>query len=212
MLEKKYSYIAIDGLIGTGKTHLTKLLAKKLNATAIYEDFVNNPFLEQFYANPQHYSLPTQLFFLLNRYQQIVNLSQTDLFKTCSISDYTLEKNDIFASVTLNENELGLYYKIRDLMKENVTSPDLILFLQAEIPFLLQRIRKRGFAYERSITEQYLKLLNEAYNQYFFHIRGIPILVINITNLDFTENSDDFNWLLTEINKPIGGIKYINPG
>lgn len=211
MVAPNYSYIAIDGLIGTGKTHLTKLLAKKLSAAPIFEDHTNNPFLEQFYADPQQFSLSTQLFFLLNRYQQLLNISQTDLFHAGKISDYTFSKNTIFASVTLNEHELSLYTKIKDLMIDNIPVPDLILLLQMDIPLLLERIRKRGIPYEKSITEQYIRMLNEAYNQYFFHLSGIPLMVINVTNLEFGENSGDFLWLVEEIRKPIHGLRYINP-
>ncbi|KPK96381.1 hypothetical protein AMJ80_00350 [bacterium SM23_31] len=207
----KYSYIAVDGLIGTGKTYLTELLAKKLNATPIFEEYANNPFLDKFYANPRQYALPAQLFFLLNRYQQLVNVAQTELFHSCKISDYTFSKNNIFASVTLNEHELTLYYKIQDFMADRVPAPDLILFLQADIHLVFERIRKRAISYEKNITEQYLKLLNEAYNQYFFHVTEIPLLVINVTDLEFGENSRDFLWLVDEIHKPLHGIRYINP-
>jgi len=207
----KYSYIAVDGLIGTGKTYLTKLLAKKLNATPIFEESANNPFLERFYADPQQYALPAQLFFLLNRYQQLLNVAQTELFHPCKISDYTFSKNNIFASVTLNEHELALYYKIQDLMVGNIPAPDLIIFLQADISLVFERIRKRAITYEKSITEQYLKILNEAYNQFFFHVKDIPVMVINVTKLEFSENSQDFLWLFDEIHKPVHGIRYINP-
>jgi len=207
----KYSYIAVDGLIGTGKTYLTELLAKKLNATPIFEESANNPFLERFYADPQQYALPAQLFFLLNRYQQLVNVAQTEIFHPCKISDYTFSKNNIFASVTLNEHELALYYKIQELMVGNIPAPDLIIFLQADISLVFERIRKRAIAYEKSITEQYLKILNEAYNQFFFHVKDIPVMVINVTKLEFSENSQDFLWLFDEIHKPIHGIQYINP-
>ncbi len=207
----KYSYIAIDGLIGTGKTHLTKLLAKKLNAVSIFEEYANNPFLEQFYSNPQQFALPTQLFFLMNRYQQLKNISQTDLFKAFYVSDYTLEKNNIFASVTLNEEELTLYHKIKNLLKKDVPHPDLIVFLQAEIPFLLERIHKRGIIYEKGITEQYLKLLKNAYNQYFFHIADTPVIVINVTELDFAEESYDFLWFVDELHRSHYGLRYFNP-
>ena len=211
MAEINYSYIAIDGLIATGKTHITKLLAKHLNAAPVFEEYTNNPFLEQFYSNPRQFALPTQLFFLLNRYQQLVNISQTDLFKSCYISDYTITKNNIFANVTLNEQELALYFKIQDLIVENAPEPDLILFLQADIQLLLARIRNRGISFEKSITEQYLKLLNEAYNRHLFHISNVPVMVLNVTELDLSENSRDFLWLVDEIHNPFHGIRYINP-
>ena len=207
----KYSYIAIDGLIGTGKTNLTKLLAKALNAASIFEEYANNPFLEQFYSNPQQFALPTQLFFLLSRYQQLANISQTDLFQTCYISDFTIAKNTIFASVTLNDEELSLYYRIQNLTKKEIPFPDLIIFLQAEMPLLLDRIHKRGFTYEKGITGQYLKLLNDAYNQYFFHVTEAPVVVINVTDLEFSENSKDLSLLVKELKKPHHGLQYINP-
>ena len=211
MGEMKYSYIAIDGLIGSGKTNLTKLLAKEMNAVSIFEEFANNPFLEQFYSNPQQFALPTQLFFLLSRNQQLSNISQTNLFQTCYISDYTIAKNNIFASVTLTDEELSLYYRIQNLTKKEIPFPDLIIFLQAEMPLLLDRIYKRGFTYEKGITSQYLKLLNDAYNQYYFHITETPVVVINVTELDFSENSNDLLWLMEELEKPHHGLRYINP-
>ncbi|MFC1477424.1 deoxynucleoside kinase [candidate division KSB1 bacterium] len=211
MRENQFSYIAIDGLICTGKTHLAELLAKKLNATPVFEKFDENPFLENFYANPQYYSFPAELFFLISRYQQLSQYVQTDLFNTFIISDYMFEKNKIFASVTLNEQEHALYYNISELLVRNVPKPDMILFLQANIPSLMDRIRERGREWEKSITEQYLKLLNEAYNSYFFHAVDTPVLVLNVSNLHFEEDSADLLWLLQEIEKPFKGIRYINP-
>jgi len=211
MSEINYSYIAIDGLICTGKTYLTTLLADKLQATPVFEPFDQNPFLDKFYTNPQQYSFPAELFFLISRYQQLSQFVQTDLFHDCIISDYMFEKNKIFASVTLNEQELSLYFKISELLVRNVPKPDLILHLQSDIPLLMQRIKNRGREYENSITEQYLKLINEAYNTYLFHITDTPVLVLNVTALDFYEDSEDLLWLLEEIKKPFKGIRYINP-
>ncbi|MCP4727549.1 MAG: deoxynucleoside kinase [bacterium] len=210
-MEIPYSYIALDGLICTGKTNLARLLAKEFNVKPILEEYENNPFLEHFYQDPKQNALPTQLFFLISRYQQISSLSQTDLFDNLRISDYIFEKNRIFASVTLNDHELNLYYKINDLLIESVPTPDLIVFLQADLNFLLERIKKRDFKYEGSISEDYLKLLNEAYNQYIFHVTDTPVLVLNVTNLDFSVNSRDLNWIISELKKPVHGIKYINP-
>lgn len=206
-----HSYIAIDGLIGTGKTHLTKLLANELKASAVYEEDLINPFLEQFYENPKNFALSTQLFFLFNRYRQLINISQTELFHSCTISDYSFPKNNIFASVTLSEQEISLYFNIVELMEDKVPIPDLIVFLQADISLLLSRIKNRGIPYERNITEDYLKLLNNAYNQHFFRVTGTPVMVLNVTDLDFNENTPDLKWLVDEINKPFVGIKYLNP-
>lgn len=211
MIKTDYSYIAIDGLIGTGKTHLTKLLSEKLNANPIFEDFENNPFLEQFYSNPKQFALSTQLYFLLSRYQQLANISQTDLFHSCNISDYSFSKNDIFASVTLNEQEISLYFNIVNLMKGNLLEPDLILYLQADMGLLLNRIKNRGYSYENGITEEYLSLLNEAYNKHYFLVTETPVLVINVTDLDFKEDSTDLLWLHDEMRKPFHGIRYLNP-
>lgn len=211
MIKTNFSYIAIDGIIGTGKTHLTKLLSEKLNANPIFEDFDKNPFLEQFYANPKQFALSTQLFFLLSRYQQLANISQTDLFHSCTISDYDFSKNTIFASVTLNEQEISLYFKIVDLMKDNVLEPDLVLLLQADMGLLLSRIKNRGISYEKSITDEYLRLLNDAYNKHYFHVAETPVMVINVTDLEFSKNSPDLLWLYNEIRKPFHGIRYVNP-
>ena len=211
MIKANYSYIAIDGIIGTGKTHLTKLLSEKLNANPIFEDFDKNPFLEQFYSNPKQFALSTQLFFLLSRYQQLANISQTDLFHSCTISDYDFSKNTIFASVTLNEQEMSLYFNIVNLMKDNILEPDLILLLQADMGLLLSRIKNRGISYEKGITDEYLRLLNDAYNKHYFLVTETPVMVINVTNLEFSKNSPDLLWLHNEIRKPFQGIKYVNP-
>ena len=211
MDENRFSYIAIDGLICTGKTFLTNLLCRKFNATPVLEPYDENPFLEKFYANPQQFSFPAELFFLISRYQQLSQYVQTDLFRQFIISDYMFEKNRIFASVTLNEQELALYFKISEMLVRNLPKPDLILYLQADIPLLMERIKDRSREYENSITEQYLKLINEAYNTYLFHITDVPVLVLNVSHLDFDEDSADLHWLLNEINTPFKGIKYINP-
>lgn len=207
-----YSYIAIEGLICTGKTHLTTLLANKFDATPIYEEFENNPFLKQFYDNPKNNALPTQLFFLISRYHQLSSLKQTDLFESIRIADYIFDKNKIFSSVILNENELSLYYKVNNLLVDDVPKPDLIIYLQADINYLLERISNRGIEYEETISMEYLKSLSEAYNQYFFTLKNdTPVLTINITNLDFQDTSNDFLWLLDELQKPIHGKKFLNP-
>ena len=211
MADIRYSYIGIDGIIGTGKTHLTKLLTHRFNALPIYEESTNNPFLEKFYNNPQQFALPVQLFFLLNRYQQLLTVIQRDLFHPCKISDYTFAKNTIFASITLNEHELSLFHRIKDLIEPDIPKPDLIIFLQAEVQLVLERIKRRGIPYERSITEQYLKLLNEAYNQYFFHYSASPVLIINVNNLIFMDDSPDFEWLIQELQRTFYGINYLNP-
>jgi len=211
MVYPPFPYIAIDGLICTGKTHLTKLFAEQLDATPIYEEFDENPFLEKFYTNPQQYAFPTELFFLVSRYHQLSRFIQTDLFQKRRVSDYMFDKHRIFASITLNEQELALYYRISDLFVHNVPEPDIILYLQADINLLLQRIKERGRHYEERITKQYLKILNEAYNKYFFHLTDVPVMVVNVTNLTFAEDSKDLLWLVDELCKPIKGIRYINP-
>lgn len=211
MVYKPFNYIEIDGLICTGKTYLTGLISDKLDATPIYEEFDKNPFLEKFYSNPKQYSFPTELFFLVSRYQQLSQVVQTDLFQECRISDYMFDKSKIFASITLNEQEMALYFKISDLLVRSIPKPDLILYLQADFQLLLERIKQRGRSYEESITEQYLKVLNEAYSKHLFMLTDIPVMVVNVTNLNFAEDSADFLWLLDEIQKPIKGIKYVNP-
>lgn len=207
----KPKYIAVEGPIGVGKTTLVELLTKGLNAKPLLEEVAGNPFLPKFYENIKKYSFQTQTFFLLSRYKQQQELSQVDLFDQSIISDYLFAKDRIFAYLTLDENELGLYEQIFRLLDARIPKPDLVIYLQAPSEVLIGRIDKRHNEYERGIEETYLEDLVEAYNKYFFYYTDTPLLVVNTTEVNFEENPEDLSNLLKEIESIKGGTHHYIP-
>ncbi len=204
-------YICIEGVIGAGKTSLTRLLCNYVDARAIYEKPEENPFLEDFYRDPQRYAFQTQLFFLLSRYRQQQESLQTDLFHELTISDYLFAKDRIFAHLNLEDRELFLYDRVAVLLEQDIIKPDLVVYLQSTPERLMLNIRKRGRSYERDISEDYIRSLNEAYNRFFFHYKETPLLVVNSTAIDFVNNKDDFIDLAKQIMRPHSGIEYYSP-
>jgi len=204
-------YIAIEGIIGAGKTTLTKMLAEKIGADILLDDAMNNPFLVDFYKNPKRFSFSVQLFFLLTRYQQQQSLLVRDLFAQKIVADYSFARDRIFASVNLSEREMILYDKILGLLNANIPKPDLTIFLQASIPVLKERIHRRNFGFERGIDDDYLQRLSDAYNYFFFHYEDSPLLVVKTDDIDFVKNSADFDNLVQIMMKPISGKKYYVP-
>ncbi len=204
-------YICIEGVIGAGKTSLTRLLCNYFDARAIYEKPEENPFLEDFYRDPQRYAFQTQLFFLLSRYRQQQESLQTDLFHELTISDYLFAKDRIFAHLNLEDRELFLYDRVAVLLEQDIIKPDLVVYLQSTPERLMLNIRKRGRSYERDISEDYIRSLNEAYNRFFFHYKETPLLVVNSTAIDFVNNKDDFIDLAKQIMRPHSGIEYYSP-
>ena len=166
---ENWEYIAIEGVIGVGKTTLAKFLSQEYDAKVILEDIDGNPFLPQFYEDPERYAFPTQIFFLLSRYNELRNLTNKDLFTKKIISDYTFNKDRIFALINLEEREKVLYEKIYNLLDKDIIKPNLVIYLQASIDTLMERIRNRGRSFERRISEDYIRLLISSYNEYFFH-------------------------------------------
>ncbi len=205
------NYIAIEGVIGAGKTTLAKMLADRLSAELMLDDAFNNPFLADFYKNPKRYALSTQLYFLLTRYQQQQKLMVRDLFAQRIVCDYSFGRDSVFASITLSERELVLYEKILPVLTQELPKPDITIYLQTSTPILLQRIKKRNIRFERTIDDEYLEQLNEAFNYYFFHYDDSPLLVVKTDDIDFVNNDEDFENLVYIINKPISGKKYYNP-
>ncbi|HDS01296.1 MAG TPA: deoxynucleoside kinase [candidate division Zixibacteria bacterium] len=208
---KSVNYIAVEGPIGVGKTSLAKLLAEKMDAHLIMEEATENPFLADFYRNKKKYAFQTQIFFLLARYQQLAKLNTHDLFHSLIVSDYTFEKDQLFAKVNLEERELILYDKIAASLSRDVPKPDLVIFLQAATETLYQRIKQRGVPFERNIDIYYLDELNEAYNYYFFEYDLTPLLVVKTDEIDFVNNANDFNDLVEQIQKPLSGTHYYVP-
>ncbi|HEX9205004.1 MAG TPA: deoxynucleoside kinase, partial [Candidatus Deferrimicrobiaceae bacterium] len=184
-------YIAIEGPIGVGKSSLAKILARKFGARLVKEEVANNPFLERFYEDPRKYAFQTQLFFLLSRYRQQKEVAQGNLFESGVVCDYILAKDKIFALINLEDDEVSLYESIYKLLVSTLPRPDMVIYLQARPEVLLSRVRKRGIAYERNISLDYLKTLSDAYNEYFFHYNEAPLLVVNTSEIDFVESPRD---------------------
>jgi deoxyadenosine/deoxycytidine kinase len=205
-------YIAIEGVIGAGKTSLAKLLSEKLSANLIMEEFEKNPFLESFYEDRDRYAFQTQMFFLVNRYKQQQQLDQEDLFAKYIVSDYIFDKDKIFAYLNLDKEELKLYESVYPLLERDLRKPDLVIFLQSSIDRLMYNIRKRGRKIERNLTRTYIKELSEAYNNFFFKYNRTPLLIVNTTEIDFVNNQNDFKELYSQIfREDRGFIEYFNP-
>jgi len=204
-------FIAIEGVIGAGKTSLTARLSQTLGAKAVYEEFEKNPFLEDFYDDPDHYAFQTQIFFLISRFQQQQTLMQHDLFQQCMISDYIFSKDRIFATLNLNEKEMKLYDTLAKIMEKDIVKADLVIYLQSSTNHLMEFIRKRGRKMEKGITLEYIQALNELYNNFFFHYNETPLLVINTDDLDFVHNESDYQDILYEINQHTAGTRYYIP-
>lgn len=207
----KFKYLIVEGIIGVGKTSLAEMISKSLDAKLILEVVDENPFLADFYRDMDVYAFQTQIFFLLSRRKQQMELKQMELFSTNLVSDYMFEKDKIFANLTLQDTELSLYNKIFDILKKDVLKPSLIIYLQIDPERALTRIKKRGKAFEKSITVDYLMDLNEAYNQFFFHYDNSPLLIINVNEIDFINNEEDFSTLLKEIEKKEKGMRVFLP-
>lgn len=204
-------YIAIEGPIGVGKSSLAKLLSKKFDSRLVQEEVDNNPFMERFYEDPRKYAFQTQLFFLLSRYRQQRELAQGDLFQESVVCDYILAKDKIFALINLEDDEIMLYESIFKLLVPTLPKPDMVVYLQARSEVLMSRVRKRGVAYERNISMDYLKTLSDAYNEYFFHYNDTPLLIVNTSEVNFIESARDLEHLIREIKSVKRGVQHYIP-
>jgi deoxyguanosine kinase len=205
-------YIAVEGVIGVGKTTLAQMLCDRLGARVVLEKFEENPFLEKFYKDPEHYAFQTQIFFLLSRYRQQQELFQADLFQRVTVSDYMFEKDKIFAYLNLQDDELRLYETLVSQLEKNIPAPDLVVYLQSSVERLMSNIRKRARSIEEPISEEYIRNLNEAYNYFFFRYKAAPLLIVNATQIDFVNNRKDFEELLAQIVRPQrSAVEYYNP-
>jgi|TARA_B110000003_G_scaffold76207_1_gene77817 deoxyadenosine/deoxycytidine kinase len=213
--KKLPKFIAVEGPIGAGKTTLTKLLADSFGYDTFLEQPAENPFLPDFYINPSQAALGTQLFFLFQRVKQIQELKQEDIFSSSKVSDFLLDKDRLFAKVTLSAEELKLYEQIYNYLSIDLPTPDLVIYLQAETKTLYERVMHRGIEMEKTITFDYLELLNETYKEFFFDYNRSPVLIVNSDYLDFQTNKSDYNLLLEKLldyfNKPEGSKMYFNP-
>ena len=204
-------HIAIEGTIGVGKTSLAKVLEERLEAKLVLEEFEENPFLVDFYKNSERFAFQTQLFFLLSRYRQQQQLQQTDLFTKTLISDYMFVKDRLFAALNLNDKEMSLYNAVARILEKNITSPDMVIFLQSDTDRLMENIKLRGREYEKLIDWKYIDALNQMYNEYFFRYDNSPLLIINTNDIDFVNNQDDLEDIIEFIRTPGEGTRYFNP-
>ena len=207
----KAKYIVVEGPTGVGKTSLAKILANEFQARTIFERIEDNPFLPKFYQSRETYAFQNQTFFLLNRYQQQMELAQHDLFNQNAIADYLFAKDQIFATLTLSAEELNLYQQIYALLNTRVPKPDMVVYLQARPEVLYKRVKKRDKKYERSVTFDYLAEVAQAYNQFFFHYDETPLLVVNTSEIDFVASSKDLADLIKEINNMGVGTQHYIP-
>ena len=201
LTEKGVHFLAIEGVIGVGKTSLARLIAERWNAFCIEENYEENPFLEKFYQNKEAYAFQTQLFFLLDRHKQLQNYAmQSDLFHDLLVSDYTYDKDQIFAAQNLtNDSEYAMYETVSKALSHDMPKPDLVVYLQASIPTLLERVKKRGRAMEKAIEGNYLKDLQARYDHHFWHYKDAPVLIINTDNIDFVHNENHLQMVLDAI-------------
>ncbi len=204
-------YIAVEGVIGVGKTSLAKLLAERLEARLILEEPEENPFLEDFYKDPRRYAFQTQMFFLVNRYQELREKTQPDLFHEGIVSDYLFQKDRIFANINLSDRELHLYDQVAPLLERDLVVPDLVVYLQAAPEVLLERVQQRGRAYERLMEPKYIRTLVEAYNYFFFHFCEAPLLVVNTNEMNFVHRRQDLEALIARIETHQEGMAYVSP-
>lgn len=205
------TYVAVEGPIGAGKTSLAQLLAQKLGYRAVLEEADENPFLLDFYRSPRKVAFQAQLFFLLSRWRQQVELSDPDLFSRGVVYDYILPKDRLFAEIVLSEKELYLYQKLEESLSKTVRRPDLVIYLEASFPVLWKRIKMRNREYEKNMPAEYLERLVEKYRQFFFDYKETPLLVVNTDKLDFVASAGDFELLAQEIEKPPAGTRYWRP-
>jgi deoxyadenosine/deoxycytidine kinase len=199
-----FNYIAIEGNIGAGKTTLTNKLAEDFNAKSVLERFADNPFLPKFYEDQNRYAFPLEMSFLADRYQQISDdLAQFDLFKDFIVADYHIFKSLIFAKVTLAEDEFRLYKTMFDIIYKEMPKPDLYIYLYQNTERLLQNIKRRGRSYEQEIPAEYLDKINNGYLDYIKTQQDLNVLIIDISELDFLKNQEDYIFVLEEIQKKL---------
>lgn len=212
MLPERYRYVAIEGPIGAGKTTLARALAERLPARLLLEEPESNPFLPRFYQDPARHGLATQFFFLFQRVSQLAALNQRDLFAGRTIADFIIEKDPLFARLTLSAEELALYESLYRYVKPQTPAPDLVIYLQASPETLIERIRRRGLAYEAGITEDYLHRLADAYSRLFYDYAAAPVLIVNSDNLNFVDERADLELLLGQVVEMRGSRAFFNMG
>lgn len=204
-------HLVVEGPIGVGKTSLARRLATSLGSELLLEGADENPFLERFYQNPRDAAFPTQMHFLMQRAEQLRRLRQQDLFEQTRVADFLFEKDRIFAELTLNEAELDLYTRVFEQLSPELQPPDLVVYLQAPVEVLMERIRRRGIPHEQSISADYLQRLCDAYVEFFYHYNAAPLLIVNAAEIDLVDNDADFGQLMERLTAIRSGRHYFNP-
>ncbi len=204
-------YIAVEGPIGVGKTTLANKLAETFNYGVLLEQPSENPFLESFYKNPGQSALAAQLFFLFQRMQQIQDLKQRSLFEPVRVADFVIEKDRLFAEVNLSKEEMQLYDKVYDHLTIDAPTPDLVIYLQAPVDVLLDRINRRGNPNEKYLTADYLEKLNEAYSKFFLYYESAPLLIVNAAGINLHDSESDYEMLVDNIMSNPKGKNFLNP-
>ncbi len=204
-------YIVVEGPIGVGKTGLAKKLAESLSADLVLEEVYENPFLERFYQDGRSAALPAQMFFLFARARQIEDLRQSDLFSNVKVADYLFSKDQLFADLNLNSDELKLYNQVVESLNVEAPVPDLVIYLQSSVDALLRRIAHRGVPFERAIDRRYLEKLTEAYARFFHEYNDGPLLIVNASQIDPINNEADYAQLFQQIERTTGGRHFFNP-
>jgi deoxyadenosine/deoxycytidine kinase len=205
-----YHYLAIDGPIGVGKTTLVEMLTRRFEGVKVLED-AENPFLEKFYRDRPGAAFQTQLYYLLSRFQQQQEIVQRELFQRLVVADYPFQKDRIFAYLNLSDDELLIYDKLYTLLEPQVPTPDVVLYLVADVDTCMERIHKRQRSYEKRLSADYLAELIDAYNHYYHYYRLSPVLVVDTSHLNFPQRPSDFEELIHQLRKPIKGTQYYVP-
>ena len=211
MTEQNPGYIVVEGPIGVGKTSLARRLAESFGSELLLEGAAENPFLERFYRNPREGALSTQLFFLLQRARQLQDLRQGDMFRPVRVADFLMEKDQLFARLTLDDQEYKLYEQVYDHLTLDAPQPDLVIYLQAPVDVLLARIAKRGIRYEQHVDTAYLERLSQAYARFFHDYDAAPLLIVNAAHIDLVSGDADYRALLAQIERIRSGRHYFNP-
>ena len=208
----RFRHLVVEGPIGAGKTSLARRLASRLGADLVLEEPGENPFLARFYDDMPRYALPTQLFFLFQRARVLEPLAQPDMFGRAVVADFLLDKDPLFARLTLSTDELALYEKIYAVLRLHTPAPDLVIYLQAQPAVLVERVRRRAARYKHDIGEDYLARLAEAYARFFYHYDAAPLLIVNSENLNFVERDSDFELLVSRLRAMRSRREFFNLG